>query len=164
MRKYLALVLCVFFMISASAGLAEQAKEGPMYGTKVGDICAPVELKSIDGKTTLNTGELKKPTIFMLVSSVCTACSAELKEVGMNRDKFGDFDLAAVVIDVDPSRAAGSLSKFQIPMYTDPDWKFGPVVGLSSAPSVVIVDKSGTIKYRAFGYKGGQWKDYLAAK
>ncbi len=165
MRNAVVLTICVLLLAPASMVFAGEAMEkGPVYGVEVGEISQPVDLKSIDNKQTINTGTLKNGTVFMLVSSVCTACTSELKEVSRNIEEFKGRDLVAVVIDMDPARAAQSLARWKIPMYSDPEWAFGNAVGLASAPSVVVLGKDGKILYKKYGYQKDQWKEYAEAK
>ncbi len=170
MRKTVMSLVCAFLVVSVSFSIAaeqkaaEEKKAEVQYGVKVGDMSQPVEVKTIDGNGTVSTGALKKPTVLLLVSSVCTSCTAELQEVSQFIDKFTDRDVYAVVIDMDPGRAAGSMSRWNIPLLSDADWKVGQAVGLASAPSVVVLGIDGKILYKKYGYQKGQWKEYVAAK
>lgn len=168
MRKtVLLLALAFVFSLAAVAFAADEppkAAEAPKYGMEVNQKAAPVQLKGIGDAKGVDTAALKKDTVFVLVSSVCTACMAEMRELAANIDKFDAFEVYAVVIDMDPERAAGNLAKFKIPMLSDADWKLGGVTGLSSSPSTVVLAKDGTIKYKTFGYKANQWKDFVGSK
>jgi hypothetical protein len=161
MKKVVLLFVALVMAVSCAVAFAADEKPEVAYGVAVGSLSQPVELKSVDQKTVLNTGKLAKPTVFLLVSSVCTACAFEMQEVGGNVDQFKDKDVFIVIIDIDPGRAAQSLSKWNLPMLTDSDWKLGQATGLASAPSVVILGTDGKIMYKKYGYMKDQWKEYL---
>ncbi len=164
MKKVVLLAVAFAMAITCTVAFAADEKPEVVYGTNVGDLSKPVDLKSIDGKSVIKTNALPKTTVLMLVSSVCTACTAELREVAANLDQFKDKDVYAVVIDMDPSRAAESMSSFKLQMLSDADWNLGAVTGLTSAPSTVILSKEGKILFKTFGYSRGQFKEYMNLK
>lgn len=162
MKKVVLFLVALAMAIPCAVGFAADEKPEVVYGKNVGDVAKPVELKSLDGKASVKTDALGKPTVFMLVSSVCTACMAELREVSANLEGITKTkDVYAVVIDMDPARAAEAMSKFNLPMLGDSEWNLGGSVGLTSAPGTVIISPEGKIVYKKFGYMLGQFRELM---
>ncbi len=153
-------------MVAGGVGFAaeEQAPPAKKYGMNVGDLMKPVVVKYAEGDKTVDTGALSRRTVFMLVSSVCTACQAELSEITVNAKEFnGKADLFAVIIDIDPKLAIERIKTTApgVPLLADANYALGGTVNLISAPSALILDKEGKILYKTSGYSPGQWKEYL---
>jgi peroxiredoxin len=147
----------------APAAAPEGAPAPPpiVYGTNVGDNVKPVSISSLDGKSTIAVDKLNKKTIFIMISSVCTACRKEYQEISENISKFeGKADIYGVIIDMDPAAAAARIGAVPFPTLADPEYKLGNAVGMLSTPSTVIV-KDGKILFAQQGYRPGQWKEYL---
>jgi cytochrome oxidase Cu insertion factor (SCO1/SenC/PrrC family) len=165
MKKVVLFLVALAMAIPCAVGFAADEAAAPaevVYGKNVGDLSKPVELKSIDGKGSVKTDALGKPTVFMLVSSVCTACMAELREVSANLDAITKTkNVYAVVIDMDPARAAESMSKFNLPLLSDSEWVLGGSVGLNSAPGTVVLSPEGKILSKKFGYSLGGFRELI---
>lgn len=149
-----------------AAAPAEGAAAAPApapikYGTTVGENIKPVALSPIDGGKTVEIEKLKDKTIFIMISSVCTACRKEYQEIGENIEKFkGKAEIYGVVIDMDPKAAAARIGNVPFPLLADSDYKLGNASGMLSTPSTLIV-KDGKITFAQQGYRPGQWKEYL---
>lgn len=160
--KMMSLVLALFLGLG-SVCLAEEAPAAKKFGGNVGDFMKPVELKTLEGGKTFKTDALPKKTIFLIVSSVCTACRAELTDMEANLKEFdGKADIYTVIIDMDPASALERIKKLapSIPLVGDADYAIGSQINLISAPASVILDKDGKILFKKSGYVGGQWKEY----
>ncbi len=156
----------VLVLLLAAGTMVFAAEEAPPknFGSDVGAFLKPVSIKFVDGDKALDTGALPNRSIFMLVSSVCTACRAELSEISTNMKEFkGKVDLYAVIIDVDPTAGAARVKSHSADMIllTDPDYALGNKVNMVTAPSTLIVDKDGKILYKTMGYSTGQWREYV---
>jgi peroxiredoxin len=172
MKKTLALFFGFCLMLAVSATAAQHEKSPAMsgkadapkvtYGMKVGDNIKPVTVESLDGKEKVELNKVKKKTVFLMISSVCTACRTEIKEIAENLEKFTkrDVDVYGVVIDIDPAGAAKRIGKTPFPLLADSEYKIGGVTNLMSTPSTLIV-QNGKILYTKSGYRPGQWKEYL---
>lgn len=147
-----------------AAAPAEGAAAAPApikYGTTVGDNIKPVALSPIDGGKAVEIEKLKDKTIFIMISSVCTACRKEYQEIAENIEKFkGKAEIYGVVIDMDPKAAAARIGAVPFPLLADSEYKLGNASGMLSTPSTLIV-KEGKITFAQQGYRPGQWKEYL---
>ncbi len=140
----------------------EEAKPEIKYGMNVGDNIKPVVLSSLDGSKQVDVSKLDRKSVFVMMSSVCTACKQELLDLTANLEQFNkrDVDLYGVVIDIDPKAAAERIGTVPFPLLGDADYKIGNATNLMSAPSTLIV-KGGKILFTKQGYRAGQWKEYL---
>jgi peroxiredoxin len=167
-QKTLALFVILSFAFAAAVFAAEPAAQAPekKYGQEEGEFLKPVTLKYAEGDKDVKTDELKKKALFMMVSSVCTACRTELDEVSNNIKEFGDkASVYIVIIDIDPKPAVERIKDkvAGIPLLADSEYALGRAVNLLSAPSAVLVDADGKILLKKSGYRGGQWKEYVKA-
>lgn len=161
--KALVMFVAMSVVLSVSAFAADEAKapEPIKYGTAVGDNIQPVTLSTLDGSKKVDVAKLTNKTVFVLISSVCTACRKEAQEITENFDKIKDkADIYFVLIDMDAKSAASRLGDLPAPVLTDPDYKLGQAANLGSTPSTLIV-QDGKITYTKFGYRSGQWKEFL---
>jgi peroxiredoxin len=168
--KSFALALVLVLGLAGVATAAEEAAapaEGAAapapikYGTAVGDNLKPVSLSPIDGGKAIEIEKLKDKTIFIMISSVCTACRKEYQEISENIEKFkGKAEIYGVVIDMDPKAASARIGSVPFPLLADSDYKLGNASGMLSTPSTLIV-KDGKITFAQQGYRPGQWKEYL---
>ena len=124
--KLKALVLFVAMSVGLSA-FAFAADEAPApapepikYGTAVGDNIQPVTISSVDGSLKVDISKGQKRTVFVLVSSVCTACRKEIQELTANFETLKDkIDIYAVSVDMDPQAAAARFGNMPFPLLTD---------------------------------------------
>lgn len=162
----IALVFCFGLATAGIAAAAEEAKPEATpevkFGMAVGDNIRPVTVSSIDGSKKVDVDKTKKKTIFVMISSVCTACRQEVLDLSGNAEYFDkkDVDVYGVVIDMDPKSAAERIGKVPFPLLADSDYKIGNATNLMSTPSTLIV-QDGKILYTKSGYRQGQWKEYL---
>lgn len=168
-RKALVMLMAMSLCLAVAAFAADPpavdkpAEEKPQvkYGQNVGDNLQPVTLASLDGKQKVEVDKVSKKTIFVMMSSVCTACRKEVSEMSENIDRFKDkADIYAVLIDMDGKTAAERIGPLPFPILLDSDYKIGNATNLMSTPSTLIV-QGGKILYSKSGYKVGQWKEYL---
>jgi peroxiredoxin len=169
-RILIALMVAISFGVAMTAYGAEApaAKEGEapaapviVYGQAVGDNLKPVTLETIDGSKKVEVDKVAKKTLFIMISSVCTACRKEIQEMSENMEKFqGKMDIYGVVIDMDAKSAAERIGPVPFPLLADSAYLVGNATNLMSTPSSLIVEK-GKIVYTKFGYRPGQWKEYL---
>lgn len=159
----LAAALCLAFSVTA---IAEDAPKPEIkYGQAVGDNIKPVVLSAIEGSAKVDVAKVEKKTVFVLISSVCTACRKEIQEIGENFDKFKErgVDVYGVVIDMEPADAAKRIGSTPFPLLGDAEFKLGDATNLMSTPSTLVV-KGGKILYTKSGYRSGQWRELLAEK
>lgn len=144
-----------------AAAAAAPAAPVIVYGQAVGDNLKPVTLETIDGSKKVEVDKVARKTLFIMISSVCTACRKEIQEMGENMDKFKEkMDIYGVVIDMDAKSAAERIGPVPFPLLADSAYLIGNATNLMSTPSSLIVEK-GKIAYSKFGYRPGQWKEYL---
>lgn len=161
-RILIALMVAVSFGVAMTAyGAEPPAAPAINYGQTVGDTLKPVTLESIDGSKKVEVDKVAKKTLFIMISSVCTACRKEIQEMSENMDKFqGKMDVYGVVIDMDSKSAAERIGPVPFPLLADSNYLIGNATNLLSTPASLIVEK-GKIAYTKFGYRPGQWKEYL---
>jgi len=167
MKKFLQAVLALGVVAGLTAGAAlaqDKAAEGPKYGINVGDTAKPVTIKTIDGAD-FDTGKVGERTMFVFVNSVCGMCAKEMTDLAKDQDSFKSVKIYLVSVDMDLERAKSRYEKFLkvFDMLYDPDLAFGEVVGLSSTPSTLILDKGGKIVYKKSGYRAGALEDVKKA-
>ena len=162
----IAAVLCLGLAMTAfaeeeAAAPAPAPKVEIKYGQAVGDNIKPVVLSTIDGSSKVELAKVEKKTIFIMISSVCTACRKEVGEMSENIEKFKDkADIYGVIIDMEPKEAAKRIGEVPFPLLSDSEYKVGDATNLMSTPSTLIV-QNGKILYTRAGYRPGQWKEYL---
>ena len=160
----LSLVFSMAAYAEEEAAMAEAPKVAIKYGQAIGDNIRPVVISSIDGSSKVEIAKLEKKTIFVMISSVCTACRKEVQELGENIEKFKDkADIYGVIIDMDVKEAAKRIGQVPFPLLADSEYKVGDATNLMSTPSTLIV-KDGKILYSRAGYRPGQWRELLAEK
>ncbi|HQT98704.1 MAG: TlpA family protein disulfide reductase [Desulfobacteria bacterium] len=162
MKKVLLILLVLCFGLAAAAFAAEEAPKPEIkYGINVGDNIKPVTVSSIDGAKKVKVDKVANKTLFLMISSVCTACKTEIQEISSNIDRFkGKLDVYAVVIDMDPKAASQRLGNVPFPLLADSEYAIGNATNLMSTPSALIVE-GGKILYSKAGYRTDQWKEYL---
>lgn len=161
MKKVLVVLMIALF----AAGTAFAADPAPApakkYGVNVGDNVKSVVLKSIDGKISVDLEQIKKKTLFVMVSTVCTACRTELDELKANAEKLKEkVDIFVVLIDMDPASAVGRLGELPWPVLGDPNYTLGNATGVAAAPSTVVI-ADGKIVNAKSGYRPDQWKEFV---
>jgi peroxiredoxin len=166
--KTLAFFVILSFAFAVAGFAADPAAQAPekKYGQEEGDFLRPVTLKFAEGDKVLKTDELKRKSLFILVSSVCTSCRTELEDVSNNLKEFdGKADVYIIVIDMDPKPAVDRIKDkvAGIPLLADSEYALGRAVNLLSAPSTVLVGADGKILLKKSGYRGGEWKEYVKA-
>jgi|GEM_PF-6753504 len=162
LAKSVSVFAAVLLVFGAVCFAAEEAP-AKKYGQNEGEYLKPVTLKFAEGDRKLDTEALPNRSVFMLVSSVCTACRTELEEITANMKEFkGKADLYAVIIDIDPVAAIGRVRAKapDVTLLADSEYALGSRVNMISAPSTLIVEKDGKILYKKSGYNPGQWKEY----
>lgn len=158
-----AAVLAAFLLVFGGVCFAAEEAPAKRYGQNEGDFLKPLTLKFAESDKKLDTEALSKRSIFMLVSSVCTACRTELEEITANMKEFqGKADLYAVIIDMEPAAAVARVKSKapDVTLLADSEYALGSRVNMVSAPSTLIVEKDGKILYKKSGYNPGQWKEY----
>lgn len=159
------LALSLMFAVTCVAADEPAAPAAPekKFGQEVGEFVKPFKVKFAESDKVLNSEELKTRSIFLLVSSVCTACRTEIEEMQLNLKEFaGKADIYAVIIDMDPASALTRMKEKapNLVYLADPDYSIGSKVNMISAPSSVILDTDGKILYKKTSYSGGQWKEF----
>lgn len=170
MKKVLGLLFAVCFVVTgmATASFAEEAK-GPVYGTAVGSIMAPVKVKSMaDGKE-VSTAELAakgEKTIFVLVNSVCSQCRKEMATLQKYKEKvLAKAGLYLVAVDMAESVAKNAYAAYaaDFPVIQDPDFEVGQKAAISSTPATLVLGKDGKILYKAVGFEDDSMKKLMDA-
>ena len=145
---FLTAVLC----LSPASRAAEKAVE---VGQKVPEFSLPdlsggsVSFeKNIRGKAPL--------TVFLFMTTACSACYDELKEISDFAGKNpGKVDAWAVAVDlrgaqtVEPYRKANS---FRVKYLIDPKFSLPRTFGFNYTPSLAVVDARGVLLHKKGGY------------
>jgi peroxiredoxin len=163
MKKFLKIALALGVVAGLSAGAA-LAQDAPKYGMNVGDVAKPVMIKTVDGDE-FDTGKVDERTMFVFVNSVCGMCAKEMTDLAKDRESFSELKVYLVSVDMDLERAKSRYAKFMkvFDMLYDPELAFGEVVGLSSTPATLILDKGGKIVFKKSGYRAGGLEEVKAA-
>jgi len=132
---------------SAAAGCAT----APARATRVDPA---VQLQALNGSTsTFPAAGRGKVVVLDLWASWCQACRIELPKLQRLANSSAGDDLMVVAINVGEDRktaqAYAAELKLSLPIYVDPSFRFARSVGARQFPSVIVLDRHGSIVLRA---------------
>jgi len=119
-------------------------------GVNVGDQAVDVTLKDINGETFKLSGQKGKIVVLDFVTTTCSVCIDEFDSLRPLQGKNG---VVVVSINVD---GASEVDLLGFAQNNKVGWKIGnlqsaiDIYKVSAVPTLVIVDESGTIRYRGF--------------
>ncbi|RJP25234.1 MAG: TlpA family protein disulfide reductase [Deltaproteobacteria bacterium] len=152
MRR-LPLLACAVALLAATSVVAA---EKPV---EVGHAMPEFSLPGLEGEQISFSRSIrgKAPlTIFLFMTTACSACYEELKEihdfVGKNP---GKIDAWAVAVDLRGAQTVGPYQKangFRVKYLIDPKFSLPRTFGFNYTPSLAIVDARGVLLHKKGGY------------
>ncbi len=121
-----------------------------------------LELTTIDGKAVSLHNLPGKLNVFNFWASWCSPCRRELPELSEVADKYKDKQVFFVAVSEDEKKSA--MEKYlksnplKMSVIADNKHILAQKIGISSLPTVLIVDKKGNIVYSHNGYMKGDGK------
>ena len=157
MKKVLFLgIFLVLFSFSLTACNSQDIESSSTDGTSVGDSLLDFTLNDLNGESvSVSTLSKGKPLLLTFTTTWCPHCITvipALKEIySKNRDR--GLELLAVYVNEKPENVENFQKKHNIPykILIDPNGKIANSYKIRGVPTLMIIDKTGTIKYRGHG-------------
>jgi peroxiredoxin len=144
----LALLTCLAFASLAAGRPLEVGQKVPDFSLPGLEGDALSFEKNIRGKASL--------TVFLFMTTACSACYEELKElsdfVGKNP---GKVDAWAVAVDLRGAQTVAPYRKanyFRVKYLIDPKFSLPRAFGFNYTPSLAVVDAKGVLLHKKGGY------------
>jgi peroxiredoxin len=149
-------LLLLFFAVLLLTAVSGIAAEKPL---EVGNALPDFSLPALDGEQVSFHKSIrgKAPlTLFLFMTTACSACYEELKEVhefvGKNP---GKVDAWAVAVDLRGAQTVAPYQKangFRVKYLIDPKFSLPRMFGFNYTPSLAIVDAKGVLLHKKGGY------------
>jgi len=119
-----------------------------------GGPAVAVNLPLRDGGTFKTADAHGKPLVLSFWASWCGPCRKELPALGEFKKSHPEVSFLAVNVDRDRSAAEGFLSKVSVdlPVAFDPDAKALGQYGVTSMPTLFLIDKQGHLVWKHVGF------------
>lgn len=142
------------------AGAASAAPAGaPAKGLEIGQRLPEFSLAALDGKQVSYEKQIrgKAPiTLFFFMTTACSACFDELKEIndflGKNQ---GKVDAWCIAVDLRGAQTVVPFQRahnFRVKYLVDPKFSLPRTFGFNYTPSLAVVDAKGILLYKKGGY------------
>jgi peroxiredoxin len=108
-----------------------------------------------------------KYTAIIFANTSCGACRKELKILSALSSKYGDLTTYVILIDMRGKEVVEDFAeqlKYNVTYLLDPQFTIPPVYGFNFTPSLLIVDREGTIIYKKGGYSIRNDEDTIMSK
>ena len=160
-----------WLLLLASVARAEPemipATDSDLVGRTAPDFSVP----TWDGKGTFKLSEHHGKTVILSFwASWCGPCRAELPALSTWAKDRKDVEVFAVNVDKTSDKANAFLQRVQVdlPLLADHDSVALGEFGVTAMPTMVVVDRNGTVKYEHAGYSAEkgfkELEDTLGAK
>jgi len=153
MRRRLLPLLAVLLVAVASPALSAERPIG------VGQPVPEFSLPGLDGQPVSFVRDIrgKSPlTVLLFMTTACSACLDELKEIHDFSSKHpGKIDAWAVAVDLRGAQTVGPYqqsNRFRVRYLLDPKFSLPRVFGFHYTPSLAIIDAKGVLLHRKGGY------------
>lgn len=153
MTRRLLPLLAVLLVTIASPALSAERPIG------VGQPVPEFSLPGLDGQPVSFVRDIrgKAPlTVLLFMTTACSACFDELKEIHEFASKHpGKVDAWAVAVDLRGAQTVGPYqqsNRFRVRYLLDPKFSLPRVFGFHYTPSLVVVDAGGVILDKKGGY------------
>lgn len=125
------------------------------YAANVGDAVPDFSATTLDGKKISYSADLKgkKPVYLIFWATWCPVCRKELPQVKELRNKLGDrIEFIGINVGInereDDVRGYVKKNNLDLTMVFDKDTKISRSFGVMGTPTQMIIDRSGTVRYR----------------
>lgn len=153
MRRRTLPLLALLLVAIASPALSADRSMG------VGQSVPEFSLQGLDGQPVSFVRDIrgKAPlTVFLFMTTACSACLDELREIHDFATKHsGRIDAWAVAVDLRGAQTVGPYqqsNRFRVKYLLDPKFSLPRVFGFHFTPSLVVVDAGGVILHKKGGY------------
>jgi peroxiredoxin len=137
---------------------------GTPLASGTGGLAPEFSLPESDGNTLSLTEHRGEVVMINFWATWCGPCRQEMPLLDALYDRYHDlgFTLIGVNVDEDSSVADGWLADRPVsfPIVYDPDSNVSRLYDVTAMPSTVIVDRSGQMRFRHYGYQPGYENDY----
>ncbi len=126
----------------------------PDDGDLVGRTAPEVSFQLDDGKTVKLADYKGKPVVLSFWASWCAPCRKELPELAALAAKRPGVTFFAINVDKERPRAAQFIRelKMALPVGYDPEASTMAKFDVVSMPTMFMLDKNGTVKFRKVGF------------
>jgi peroxiredoxin len=150
--RFISLAFAALLLACAAAGAAEKPVE-------VGQAVPEFSLPGLAGETVSFQKNIrgKAPlTVFLFMTTACSACYEELKEISEFAGKNpGKVDAWAVAVDLRGAQTVAPYQKangFRVNYLVDPKFSLPRAFGFNYTPSLAVVDSKGVLLHKKGGY------------
>jgi thiol-disulfide isomerase/thioredoxin len=131
---------------------------GPAGALGAGDPAPPVQAELLAGDGMLDLTAYRGKVVYLdFWASWCPPCLTSLPLLEVLRQEFSDdaFQVVAINLDTDPSKALRFLEKVQIgyPSGSDPKGRIPESFGLKTMPTSYLIDGDGVIRHVHEGFR-----------
>ena len=132
----------------------------PLHAANIGQKMPAFEVTTLDG-TVMESGKIigNKPLFLVFWATWCPNCKREIPNINQLSEEFGPkarngegMEFLGVNVGVNDSlrkvRRYAKKYTMDYPIYFDKDSSLTKRFKVSGTPTVIIVDKSGTVRYR----------------
>jgi len=151
-RRFLPLLAFLLLAIASQAPAADSS-------ANVGQPVPEFSLPGLDGQPVSFVRDIrgKAPlTVFLFMTTACSACLDELKEINEFASKHpGKIEPWAVAVDLRGAQTVGPYqqsNRFRVRYLLDPKFSLPRIFGFNYTPSLVVVDANGVILHKKRGY------------
>ncbi len=152
MSRRLLLSLAVLFLAATACPAADKPVD-------VGQLLPEFTLPGLNGAPVSFKGAIrgKAPlTVFLFMTTACSACYDELKEIHEFVGRYpGKVDAWAVAVDLRGAQTVGPYQKangFRVKYLIDPKFSLPRAFGFTYTPSLAILDARGVVLHKKGGY------------
>jgi thioredoxin-related protein len=147
MRKNMRTLLVFFVFLSACSTLKPNQ----------GSVFPAIDLVSIDGKSLVNNGQLKKPTVLLLFDYDCRHCVEALGDIESDLlDPLSAFELQFIAVGRGHNfQYLASLKEkgnLKIDLIEDQKREIFTSFADKSVPRVYLYDRNGNLQYQHVGW------------
>jgi len=153
MRRLLLPLLAVLLAAVASPALSAERSIG------VGQPVPEFSLPGLDGQPVSYARDIrgKAPlTVLFFMTTACSACLDELKEIHEFVSKNpGKIDAWSVAVDLRGAQTVGpyqQTNRFRVRYLLDPKFSLPRVFGFHYTPSLAVIDAKGVLLHKKGGY------------
>lgn len=153
-RLFLLLIAGLIAAVLSSA-LSCSESEQPTGGRAISDSAAPdFILKDLAGKDFKLSAARGKPVLLIFLTTWCPTCRSEIPHYKEIYGIFGRRGLEVVAVDIEEpkNKVSQFAAKNQIPYRTllDEDGRVSRAYDITGVPSMVLINKDGTVLTRKY--------------
>jgi cytochrome c biogenesis protein CcmG/thiol:disulfide interchange protein DsbE len=152
-------------VLALAAAIAAGAPAGAGDRTLVGRSAPPFSLSTVDGGKTLSLADLKGQVVALdFWASWCAPCKRSLPHLAGLPASYRGLQVVGVSVDDDRNDAAEFLRRNRIRIIAlhDADKKVAERYDVSGMPSMLLIDRKGTVRFVHAGYTADDMEEIEA--